>query len=74
MRGFSTTPQTALDDFKRLRATGSLDDLWVDVKDAPYDKGVIGKHITFNLEERPRAKTVDYLGSKRLKRRRSRRN
>jgi outer membrane protein insertion porin family len=57
-------PQTTLDDFRRLWATGFLDDLWVDVKDVPFDNGVIGKHITFNLEERQRAKIVDYVGSK----------
>ncbi len=57
-------PQTALDDFTRLWATGFLDNLWVDVKDVPYDNGVVGKHITFNLEERQRVKIVDYTGSK----------
>ena len=57
-------PQTAIDDFRRLWDTGFLDNLWVDVKDVPYENGVIGKHITFNLEERQRVKIVDYAGSK----------
>ncbi len=57
-------PQTAIDDFRRLWNTGFLDNLWVDVKDVPYDNGVVGKHITFNLEERQRVKIVDYAGSK----------
>jgi outer membrane protein insertion porin family len=57
-------PQTALDDFHRLWNTGFLDNLWVEVKDVPYDNGVVGKHITFNLEERQRVKIVDYAGSK----------
>jgi outer membrane protein insertion porin family len=57
-------PQTAIDDFRRLWDTGFLDNLWVDVRDEPYENGVIGKHITFNLEERQRVKIVDYAGSK----------
>src|SRR5215475_6165078 len=61
---FQYDPQTALDDFKRLWATGFLDDLWIDVKDVPFGNGVIGKHVTFNLEGRQRAKIVDYVGSK----------
>jgi outer membrane protein insertion porin family len=56
--------QSALDDFQRLWNTGFLDNLWVDVTDVPYDNGVVGKHITFNLEERQRVKIVDYTGSK----------
>src|ERR1043165_823757 len=56
--------QAPLDDFKRLWATGFLDNVWVEVKDVPYDNGVVGKHIVFNLEERQRVKIVDYVGSK----------
>ena len=55
---------TVLDDFKRLWATGFLDNMWIEVKDAPYPNGVEGKHIVFNLEERQRVKIVDYTGSK----------
>lgn len=55
-----------LEDFKRLWATNFLDNVWVEVKDAPYDNGVIGKHVIFNLEERQRVKIVDYVGSKKL--------
>ena len=58
--------QTVLDDFKRLWATNFLEDLWIEVKDVPYDNGVIGKHIIFNLEERQRVKIVDYTGSKKV--------
>lgn len=57
-------PQTALDDFRRLWATGFLDDLSVEVSDEPYENGVIGKRIVFNLLERRRVKTVNYIGSK----------
>ena len=57
-------PQTAIDDFRRLWDTGFLDNIWVDVTDEPYANGVVGKHITFNLEERQRVKIVDYAGSK----------
>jgi outer membrane protein insertion porin family len=55
---------TVLDDFKRLWATGFLDNMWIEVKDAPYPNGIEGKHIVFNLEERQRVKIVDYTGSK----------
>ena len=56
-------PAVALEDFQRLWATGFLDNLWIDVKDVPFDNGVVGKHIVFNLEERQRVKIVDYTGS-----------
>jgi outer membrane protein insertion porin family len=57
-------PQGPLADFKRLWGTGFLDNLWVEIKDVPYENGVVGKHIIFNLEERQRVKIVDYAGSK----------
>jgi len=58
--------ETVLEDFKRLWGTNFLDNLWIDVKDAPYPNGVIGKHVTFNMEERQRVKIVDYTGSKKV--------
>ncbi|MBI2834241.1 MAG: BamA/TamA family outer membrane protein [Acidobacteria bacterium] len=58
--------QTVLDDYRRLWNTNFLEDLSVDVSDMPYDNGVIGKRITFNLEERQRVKIVDYEGSKKV--------
>jgi outer membrane protein insertion porin family len=58
--------QTVLEDFRRLWNTNFLDDLSVEVNDAPYPNGVAGKHIIFNLEERQRVKIVDYAGSKQV--------
>ncbi len=58
--------QSILDDFRRLWATNFLDNLWVEVKDAPYPNGVQAKHVIFNMEERQRVKIVDYTGSKKL--------
>ncbi len=58
--------QTVLEDFKRLWATNFLDNLSIEVKDAPYDNGVIGKHVIYTLEERQRVKIVDYTGSKKV--------
>jgi outer membrane protein insertion porin family len=58
--------ETVLEDFKRLWATNFLDNLSIEVKDVPYDNGVIGKHIIYNLEERQRVKIVDYTGSKKV--------
>ena len=56
------------DDFKRLWATNFLDNLWIEVKDQPYANGVVGKHVIFHMEERPRVKIVDYTGSSKIER------
>ncbi len=58
--------ETVLEDFKRLWATNFLDNLSVEVKDVPYENGVIGKHVIYALEERQRVKIVDYTGSKKV--------
>ena len=47
-----------LADFRRLWATGFLDDISIGVKDVPYENGVEGKHVIFRLEERQRVKIV----------------
>jgi outer membrane protein insertion porin family len=56
------------EDFKRLWATNFLDNLWIEVKDQPYPNGVVGKHVVFHMEERPRIKIVDYTGSTKIER------
>lgn len=56
------------DDFRRLWGTNFLDNLWVEVLDEPYDNGVVGKRVVFNMEERPRVKIVDYTGSSKVER------
>ncbi|MEZ5290486.1 MAG: outer membrane protein assembly factor BamA [Vicinamibacterales bacterium] len=56
------------DDFKRLWGTNFLDNLWIETLDEPYENGVIGKRIVFNMEERPRVKIVDYTGSSKVER------
>ncbi len=56
------------DDFRRLWGTNFLDNLWIEVLDEPYDNGVIGKRVIFNMEERPRVKIVDYTGSSKVER------
>ena len=60
------TEASLLEDFKRLWATNFLDDLSIEVIDAPYDNGVMGKRIIYKMEERQRVKIVDYTGSKKL--------
>ena len=60
------TEKVVLDDFKRLWATNFLDDLSIRVEDRPYPNGVVGKRVIFEMEERPRVKIVDYVGSKKL--------
>lgn len=60
------TEKLVLDDFKRLWATNFLDDLSIRVEDRPYPNGVVGKRVIFEMEERPRIKIVDYVGTKKL--------
>ena len=60
----ATTEQTMLADFKRLWATGFLHDLSIDVQDYTFSNGVVGKLITYNMEERERVKVVTYDGIK----------
>jgi outer membrane protein insertion porin family len=57
------TERILLEDFKRLWATNFLDDLRIEVRDQPWPNGVIGKHVIFHMEERPRVKIVDYQPS-----------
>jgi outer membrane protein insertion porin family len=60
------TEKTILEDFHRLWNTNFLDNLWIDVEDYHFSNGVIGKMVTYNMEERQRVKIVDYVGSKKL--------
>ena len=60
--------QILIEDFDRLWETGFLDDLSIEVKDAPYPNGVIGKHIVYKFEERQRVKIVTFEGSDKLDR------
>jgi outer membrane protein insertion porin family len=57
------TEKALLEDFRRLWATNFLDNLWIEVNDTPYENGVVGKHVIFHMEERPRIKIVDYTGT-----------
>ena len=60
--------QTVLADFKRLWATGFLSDLSIDVTDHPFSNGVIGKLVTYHMEERERVRIVSYEGTKKIER------
>lgn len=62
------TEQSLLDDFKRLWATNFLDNLWIETLDEPFENGVLGKHVIYHMEERPRVKIVDYTGSTKVER------
>jgi outer membrane protein insertion porin family len=59
---------TMLSDFRRLWDTGFLDDLSIEATDYVLPNGVIGKVITYHLEERERVKQVSFEGSSRLDR------
>lgn len=61
-----TTEQTMRDDFKRLWATGFLDNLSIETIDYPFPNGTVGKVPVYNMEERQRVKIVDYVGSKKI--------
>ncbi len=56
--------QTMLEDFKRLWATNFLTDLSIDVADYIFSNGVVGKLVSYHMEERERVKIVNYEGSK----------
>src|SRR5687768_4498960 len=58
------TEQTAIADHKRLWATGFLSDLSIEAQDYTFSNGVIGKLLTYNMEERERVKIVTYEGIK----------
>ena len=60
--------QAMMADFKRLWATGFLHDLSIEVIDYPFSNGVIGKLVTYHMEERERVKIVNYEGSKQIDR------
>ncbi len=60
--------QTVLEDFKRLWATNFLDDLSIETTDYTFSNGVVGKIVTYNMEERERVKIVTYDGTKRIDR------
>jgi outer membrane protein insertion porin family len=53
-------------DFKRLWATGFLDDLTIEAIDYPFENGTTGKLIVYRIEERQRIKIVSYEGSTHL--------
>jgi outer membrane protein insertion porin family len=52
--------KTALEDFRRLWATNFLDNLSINVRDYMFSNGVVGKLVTYDMEERERVKIVDY--------------
>ena len=60
--------EIVLADFRRLWDTRFLSDLWIEVEDDPFENGVEGVRVIFNLEERERVKLVNYTGSDELDR------
>src|SRR3954470_22047597 len=59
-----TTEKIILEDFHRLWNTNFLDNLSIEVNDYTFSNGVVGKLVSYNMEERQRVKIVDYVGSK----------
>ncbi len=61
------TERTMLEDFHRLWNTNFLDDLSIDVRDYTFANGVVGKLVTYNMEERQRLKIgPDFKGTKQI--------
>src|SRR5438046_67028 len=60
------TEKMIVDDFHRLWNTNFLDNLWIETADYKFPNGVIGKIVTYNMEERQRVKIVDYVGTKKV--------
>ena len=56
------------EDFRRLWDTQFLDDISIEANDYVFANGVVGKVITYHLEERPRIKRVQYDGTETLTR------
>ena len=55
--------QMLLEDFQSLWDTGFLNDLSIEIVDAPFANGVEGKSVLFLLEERERVRIVTFEGS-----------
>ena len=60
--------EIVLGDFRRLWDTRFLSDLWIETEDDPFENGVEGIRVVFNLEERERVKLVNFAGSDELDR------
>ena len=58
-----STRETIKEDFRRLWATGFLDDLKIEATDYTFANGVVGKIVTYHLEERARVRLVKYEGA-----------
>ncbi|MBM3778865.1 MAG: hypothetical protein FJW23_11630, partial [Acidimicrobiia bacterium] len=62
------TEQVIREDFQRLWATNFLDDISIASDDYVFSNGVVGKIVTYHLEERERVKIIDYTGSEKVER------
>ncbi len=60
--------RTAIADFRRLWATDFLSDLSIEATDYTFSNGVIGKLVTYHIEERQRVKIVNYNGTSAIER------
>jgi len=55
--------RTAIADHARLWATGFLSNLSIEATDYTFSNGVIGKLVSYSMEERQRVKIVNYDGT-----------
>jgi outer membrane protein insertion porin family len=61
--------EVMLNDFKTLmHSTNFLDDMVIKVTDHTFPNGVVGKILTYDMEERERVKIVQYEGTRQIDR------
>ena len=58
-----TIERVLLEDFRSLWDTGFLNDLTIEIVDAPYPNGVPAKRVVFLMEERERVRITTFEGS-----------
>ena len=58
-----TIERVLLEDFRSLWDTGFLNDLTIEIIDAPYPNGVPAKRVVFLMEERERVRITTFEGS-----------
>ncbi len=58
-----TIERVLLEDFRSLWGTGFLNDLTIEIIDAPYPNGVPAKRVVFLMEERERERITTIEGS-----------
>jgi outer membrane protein insertion porin family len=62
------TERIIVEDFQRLWATNFLEDLRIFYTDHVFSNGVVGRLITYEMEERERVRNITYTGTTQINR------